>query len=69
MSDSENPSSTPKTSAVPLKKETVRITLRARPGAGVTQAREATAPVSPVTGSVAPSSATTSAVPIAAKTA
>ena len=69
MSDSDNPSSTPKTSAVPLKKETVRITLRARPGAGVTQAREATAPVSPVTGSIAPSSATTSAVPVAAKTA
>ncbi len=39
---------TPKTSAVPLKKETVRITLRARPGAGVTQAREETAPVSPI---------------------
>ncbi len=48
MSESELPPPnppTPKTSAVPLKKETVRITLRARPGAGVTQAREATSPV------------------------
>ncbi|MBL9133636.1 MAG: hypothetical protein JNG86_20670 [Verrucomicrobiaceae bacterium] len=67
--NTQNPSSTPKTSAVPLKKETVRITLRARPGAGVTQAREATSPVSPVTGSVTPSSATTSAVPVVSKTA
>ena len=48
MSEPENPS-TPKTSSVPLKKETVRITLRARPGAGVTQPREATSPVSPPT--------------------
>lgn len=52
MSD-ENPNPippppSPKTSAVPLKKETVRITLRARPAAGVTQPREATAPVMPV---------------------
>lgn len=64
MSESENPSSTPKTSAVPLKKETVRITLRARPGAGVTQAREATAPVSPSTSSVSPSSPKASTAPI-----
>ena len=42
------PPPSPKTSAVPLKKETVRITLRARPAAGVTQPREATAPVMPV---------------------
>lgn len=53
MSESENqptppPPSTPKTAAVPLKKETVRITLRARPGSGTTQPREATAPVTPV---------------------
>lgn len=53
MSESENtptppPPSTPKTAAVPLKKETVRITLRARPGAGATQPREATSPVLPV---------------------
>ncbi|MBL9113741.1 MAG: hypothetical protein JNJ83_01960 [Verrucomicrobiaceae bacterium] len=41
-----------KTAAVPLKKETVRITLRARPGAGVTQPREATAPISPATAGV-----------------
>jgi hypothetical protein len=41
-----------KTSAVPLKKETVRITLRARPGAGVTQPREATSPVSPASPAV-----------------
>lgn len=56
MSDAENtpptpktaaipPPGAPKTSAVPLKKETVRITLRARPGAGAVQPREATAPV------------------------
>lgn len=50
------PPSTQKTSAVPLKKETVRITLRARPAAGVTQPREATSPVSPV--SAAPKKAT-----------
>lgn len=52
MSESENkplpPPSTPKTAAVPLKKETVRITLRARPGAGATQPRDPTAPVTPV---------------------
>ncbi len=53
MSESENtptppPPSTQKTAAVPLKKETVRITLRSRPGAGATQPREATSPVSPV---------------------
>jgi len=57
MSEFENqpsppPPSTPKTSAVPLKKETVRITLRARPGAGSTQPREATTPVNPVTSGV-----------------
>jgi len=50
------PPSTQKTSAVPLKKETVRITLRARPAAGVTQVREATSPVTPV--SAAPKKAT-----------
>lgn len=59
MSESENqptppPPSSPKTSAVPLKKETVRITLRSRPGEGAVQPREATAPVNPVTSSVAP---------------
>jgi len=53
MSESDNtptppPPSTPKTAAVPLKKETVRITLRSRPGAGATQPREATSPVVPV---------------------
>jgi hypothetical protein len=50
------PPSSQKTSAVPLKKETVRITLRARPAAGVTQPREATSPVLPV--SAAPKKAT-----------
>ena len=50
------PPSTQKTSAVPLKKETVRITLRARPAAGVTQVREATSPVTPI--SAAPKKAT-----------
>lgn len=60
------PATTPKTAAVPLKKETVRITLRGRPSAGVTQPREATAPVSPATGQV-PSLHTTSAVPTVAK--
>lgn len=59
MSESENlptppPPSSPKTSAVPLKKETVRITLRSRPGEGSVQPREATAPVNPVASSVAP---------------
>lgn len=59
MSESENlptppPPSSPKTSAVPLKKETVRITLRSRPGEGSVQPREATAPVNPVTSSPAP---------------
>ncbi len=59
MSESENtptppPPSTPKTAAVPLKKETVRITLRSRPGAGATMPREATAPVSPVSLGIAP---------------
>ena len=58
MSESENlptppPPSSPKTSAVPLKKETVRITLRARPGEGSVQPRDATSPVSPVTSGVA----------------
>lgn len=67
MSDAENtpptaktaaipPPSAPKTSAVPLKKETVRITLRARPGAGAVQPREATAPV-PMAGGLPPPSA------------
>lgn len=67
MSESENlptppPPSTPKTSAVPLKKETVRITLRSRPGEGAVQPREATAPVNPVTSSV-PTVATSNVLP------
>ncbi len=61
-----------KTSAVPLKKETVRITLRARPGIGVTQPKEHTSPVSglgttsvphPITTSVTPAGAATARVP------
>jgi hypothetical protein len=72
MSEPENtptppPATTPKTAAVPLKKETVRITLRGRPGAGVTQPREATSPISPSTGSVPASLNTTSVVPTMAK--
>lgn len=72
MSEPENtppspPSSTPKTASVPLKKETVRITLRGRPGAGVTQPRESTAPVSPATGGVPASMNTTSVVPTMSK--
>lgn len=73
MSEPENtpippPPTTPKTAAVPLKKETVRITLRGRPGGGVTQPREATAPVAPAGGSFpAPSLNTTSVVPTIAK--
>jgi len=46
MSDSDAPKPPPKptakTSTVPLKKETVRITLRAKPGAGITQPKEET---------------------------
>jgi hypothetical protein len=61
------PSSSPKTAAVPLKKETVRITLRGRPGAGVTQPRESTSPVSPATGGTSPSFHTTSVVPTVSK--
>lgn len=49
------PSPVAKTSAVPLKKETVRITLRARPGAGVTQPKELTTPVPSVGTSPIPS--------------
>lgn len=41
------PTPVQRTAAVPLKKETVRITLRARPGAGLTQPKEMTAPVPP----------------------
>ncbi len=69
MSEPENtsPSSTPKTAAVPLKKETVRITLRGRPGAGVTQPRESTSPISPATGGIPASLNTTSVVPMMAK--
>ena len=72
MSEPENtptppPATTPKTAAVPLKKETVRITLRGRPGAGVTQPREATAPVAPSAGSFPASPMTTSVVPTMAK--
>lgn len=59
--------STPKTAAVPLKKETVRITLRGRPGAGVTQPRESTAPISPATGGIPASFNTTSVVPMVSK--
>lgn len=59
--------STPKTAAVPLKKETVRITLRGRPGAGVTQPRESTSPVSPATGGIPASFNTTSVVPMVSK--
>ena len=51
MSDKTQPTPPPtpvqKTASVPLKKETVRITLRARPGAGMTQPKEMTAPVPP----------------------
>ena len=58
--DSARPPPVPaaKTSAVPLKKETVRITLRARPGAGVTQPKELSAPVpaAPGTAPVRPGS-------------
>ena len=61
------PSSSPKTAAVPLKKETVRITLRGRPGAGVTQPRESTAPISPATGGIPASFNTTSVVPMVSK--
>lgn len=46
---------------VPLKKETVRITLRAKPGTGVPQPRKATAPVPPS----APASKVTARVPTA----
>ncbi len=72
MSDSDNtptppPATTSKTAAVPLKKETVRITLRGRPGAGTTQPRESTAPVSPSTGSFPTSLNTTSVIPTMAK--
>ncbi|MCE2692872.1 MAG: hypothetical protein LW645_01180 [Verrucomicrobiaceae bacterium] len=72
MSEPENtptppPATTPKTAAVPLKKETVRITLRGRPGVGVTQPREATAPVAPSAGSFPASPKTTSVVPTMAK--
>ncbi|MBB5032338.1 hypothetical protein [Prosthecobacter vanneervenii] len=73
MSEPENtpptpPSgSTPKTAAVPLKKETVRITLRGRPGAGVTQPRESTSPIAPTTGGIPASFNTTSVVPMSAK--
>ncbi len=72
MSEPENtptppPATTPKTAAVPLKKETVRITLRGRPGAGVTQPREATSPVAPSAGSFPASLNTTSVVPTMAK--
>lgn len=58
-----------KTSAVPLKKETVRITLRARPGAGVTQPKEFTAPVATPGTSPVPRAITTSVTPAGAATA
>jgi hypothetical protein len=74
MSEPENTSpptppssSTPKTAAVPLKKETVRITLRGRPGSGVTQPRESTSPVSPISGGIPASFNTTSVVPMVSK--
>jgi len=55
----------PKISAVPLKKETVRITLRARPSAGSTQPRETTSPVPTVsTGSIPPPTDKRSTAPI-----
>src|SRR5262249_23995005 len=57
-----------KTSAVPLKKETVRITLRARQGAGVTQPKELTTPV-PTGTSPVPRAITTSVTPAGAATA
>lgn len=69
------PTPVAKTSAVPLKKETVRITLRARPGAGLTQPKELTTPVPsqtgttpvprPITVSVTPAGAATARVPTA----
>jgi hypothetical protein len=69
------PAPVQKTAAVPLKKETVRITLRARPGAGLTQPKEMTAPVPPptitspvprpITTSVTPAGASTGRVPTA----
>lgn len=79
MSDKTQPTPPPspvqKTAAVPLKKETVRITLRARPGAGLTQPKELTAPVPPpsttspvprpITTSVTPAGASTGRVPTA----
>ncbi len=58
-----------KTSAVPLKKETVRITLRARPGAGVTQPKELTAPVPGPGAPPVPRAITTSVTPAGAATA
>jgi hypothetical protein len=69
------PTPVAKTSAVPLKKETVRITLRARPGAGLTQPKELTTPIPsttgttpvprPITVSVTPAGAATARVPTA----
>ncbi len=63
------PVPTAKTSAVPLKKETVRITLRARPGIGVTQPKDHTAPISILDATSAPHPITTSVTPAGAATA
>src|SRR5204863_10033866 len=69
------PAPVQRTAAVPLKKDTVRITLRARPGTGLTQPKELTAPVPPpsitspvprpITSSVTPAGASTGRVPTA----
>jgi hypothetical protein len=75
MSDENKTQPTPplvpavKTSAVPLKKETVRITLRARPGAGVTQPKEFTTPVPTPGAPAVPRAITTSVTPAGAATA
>ncbi len=60
---SESPAAKPPAASptVPLKKETVRITLRAKPGTGVPKPRKATAPVPPS----APASKVTARVPTA----
>lgn len=63
------PTPVQKTAAVPLKKETVRITLRARPGAGVTQPKEQTAPVATAGTASVPRAITTSVTPAGAATA
>ena len=52
------PKPTSKTSTVPLKKETVRISLRAKPGEGITQPKKDTAQTPTAEGEVPPSSVT-----------